>query len=272
MGKNCVRWLVLSAAPSHISRMSLLPALPMVSLDAEIHQLARDHARANGPLMALLNRLGGGLEGQIDRLPASLRQEIEKITLNALTAAHAAAGQIARAPDMGRKGDLAAAMASGALGGSGGLISSVAELPVTITLILHAIRREARAAGFDPELASIRAACLEVFSSGTPLSDDDGVNAAFISTRLTMTGPALQKLIATVAPRLAAAMGQKLAAQAVPVLGAVSGAALNAAYLRYFRELARIRFALMRLSIAYGAAPVLAAFAEATSAPRITKA
>jgi hypothetical protein len=103
------------------------------------------------------------------------------------------------------------------------------------------------------------------------LAADDGVNTSFLSARLTLTGPALQGVIATVAPRLAAALGQKLAAQAVPVLGAVSGAALNAAFLRYYREVARIRFALMRLAVQHGGAAVAARFAEATSAPRITR-
>lgn len=250
--------------------MTNLPALPLVSLNDEIAALARAHGRANGPVIALLNRLGGGLEGQIDKLPEALRNQIETLTRQALVAANAAAGQIARAPDLGPRGDLAAAMASGVAGGSGGFATSLAEIPVTVTLILRAIRREATAAGFDPDLPTIRAACLEVFVSGGPLSDDDGLNSAFVSTRLTVTGPALQKLISTVAPRLAATLGQKLAAQAVPVLGAVSGAAINAAYLRYFRELARIRFALMRLSVAYGAEPVLAAFAKATKPPRLT--
>ena len=85
------------------------------------------------------------------------------------------------------------------------------------------------------------------------------------------TESALEGVIATVAPRLAAALGQKLAAQAVPVLGAVSGAALNAAFLRYYREVARIRFALMRLAVQHGGAAVAARFAEATAAPRLTR-
>ena len=89
---------------------------------------------------------------------------------------------------------------------------------------------------------------------------------------MTLTGPALQKLIATVAPRLAASLGQKLAAQAVPVLGAVSGAAINAAFVTYYREVARIRFALMRLAETHGGEAVVAAFAKAAAPPRITKA
>ena len=65
--------------------------------------------------------------------------------------------------------------------------------------------------------------------------------------RFAVTGAALNKLVATLAPKIATILGQKLAAQAVPVLGAVSGAALNAAFLSHYRELARIRFRLLRL-------------------------
>jgi hypothetical protein len=40
-----------------------------------------------------------------------------------------------------------------------------------------------------------------------------------------------QQVLAVVVPRLAVVFGQKLAAQAVPVMGALTGAALNAARL-----------------------------------------
>lgn len=243
-----------------------LPTLAAPDLDREIEALAHAARRANGPLMSLVNRLGGGVERQMTLLPPQIRAELERVTAQALMAAHGLAG-IAEAEG---RGTLAAAMATGAAGGAGGMLTSIAELPVTITLILRAIRAEARAAGFDPAEEGIRAACLEVFAAGSPLAGDDGVNTSFLSARLTLTGPALQKLIATVAPRLAAALGQKLAAQAVPVLGAVSGAALNAAFLRYYRQMARIRFQLMRLSVQYGAEAVTSAFARAAAPPRIT--
>lgn len=245
-----------------------LPALAAPDLDREIEALARAARRANGPVMSLVNRLGGGVERQLAALPAGLRAELERVTAQALMAAHGLAG-------IGGEGDgrgtLAAAMATGAAGGAGGVVTSVAELPLTITVILRAIRAEARRAGFDPAEDGIRAACLEVFAAGSPLASDDGVNTSFLSARLTLTGPALQKLIATVAPRLAGALGQKLAAQAVPILGAVSGAALNAAFLRYYREMARIRFQLMRLSVQHGAEAVAGRFAAASAPARITK-
>lgn len=245
-----------------------LPALSGPNLDHEIASLARAARRANGPLMSLVNRLGGGVEQQLSLLPPAVKAELERVTAQALMAAHGLAGL---GGDAGGRGTLAAVIATGAAGGAGGIVTSIAELPVTITVILRAIRAEAVKAGFDPSEPGVRAACLEVFAAGSPLATDDGVNTSFLSARMTVTGPALQKLIATVAPRLAAALGQKLAAQAVPVLGALSGAALNAAFLRYYREVARIRFALMRLAVQHGAATVTARFAEATSPPRLTE-
>ena len=140
-----------------------------------------------------------------------------------------------------------------------------------MTVLLHAIRREARAAGYDPDDPAIRAECLAVFAAGSPLAADDGVNTSFLSARLTVTGPALQRLIAAVAPRLGISLGQKLAAQSVPVLGALAGAALNAAYMLYYREIARIRFALLRLSETHGAEAVLAGFARETGQRKLSR-
>jgi hypothetical protein len=248
--------------------MNTLPALPAPALDRDIADLARAMKRANGPVISLANRLGGGIERQMAAIPPRIREELEKVTATALTAAFGAGGVV---PKLGRRGTLAAAIVSGAAGGAGGLATSVAELPVTIAVMLKAIREEAEAAGFDPREEVVRAACIQVFAAGSPLSHDDGVDTSFLSARLTLTGPALQKVIATVAPRLAVAMGQKLAAQAIPVLGAVSGAALNAAYLKYYREMARIRFALMRLTVQHGAEAVMIRFASATEKVKITK-
>lgn len=245
--------------------MDQLPALVPDAFDAEIAALARAYQRANGPVMVLINHLGGGLEAQMAVMPVAWRVEVERVTGAALRAAHGVAGIGSYAPDIGKRGTMLAAIATGAAGGAGGLAGSLIELPVTITVILHAIRREAVAAGYDPQDRATRAACLEVFAAGSPLAMDDGLNTALISARLTLTGPALRKIIATVAPRLAAAMGQKLMAQAVPVLGALTGAALNAAFLNYYREQARIRFALLRLAERHGAERVLAKFAKATS-------
>jgi hypothetical protein len=246
-----------------------LPAVPTPSLDDEIALLARRYRRANGPVMQMMNKLGGTMESQLDILPAALRGQLEAATARALEAAY---GLARHTPDLGSRGPLAAVMVSGAAGGAGGFATALAELPVTVTLILNAIRAEARAAGLDPDALGVREDCLRVFGAGSPLDGDDGVNTSFLTARLALTGPTVQNLITAIAPRLAAVLGQKLAAQAVPVVGAVTGAALNAAFLTYYRELARIRFALLRLSETHGTELVLAAFRKAVEPPRITRA
>ncbi len=56
-------------------------------------------------------------------------------------------------------------------------------------------------------------------------------------------------MIARVAPRLATVLGQKLAAQTVPVLGAAAGAATNYAYTSYYTEMAHVHFGMRKLAI-----------------------
>jgi hypothetical protein len=244
--------------------------LPTVSdLETQVAALASRYKRANGPVIRLVNRLGSTLESQLAVLPSSVRQQIERVTAQALETSY---GLAARTPDLGARGPIAAVIATGAAGGMGGLPTAVAELPVTVTLFLNAIRAEARAAGFDPDEDWVRAECLQVFAAGSPLKDDDGVNTSFLGTRLALTGSTVKNLIAAIAPRLATVLGQKVAAQAVPILGAVSGAAMNAAYLSYYREIARVRFALLDLARVHGTDAVEAEFRIAVTPPKVIRA
>lgn len=244
-----------------------LPSAP--DLSAQVADLARRYKRANGPVIRLVNRLGSTLESQLSALPASVRGQIERVTAQALEASY---GVASRTPDLGARGPLAAVIATGAAGGVGGLPTAIAELPVTVTLFLNAIRAEARNAGFDPDEDWVRAECLQVFAAGSPLKDDDGVNTSFIGTRLALTGSTVQSIIAAIAPRLAMVLGQKVAAQAVPIVGAVSGAAMNAAYLSYYREIARVRFELLNLSKVHGTDTVESEFRIAVTPPKVIKA
>lgn len=226
----------------------------------EIALLAARQLRAHGPLMRIINKFGGKIEGQMAHLPDGFRAQIERITTEALTRTVSVAERGRNAPDFGPRGAPTLAALTGAVGGAGGIVTALAELPITITVILHAILRAAEAEGFDTTLPEVRAEALRVLMAGGPLDDDDGINTSFISARMTLTGPALHKLLAKVVPGFAAVLSQKLAAQAVPVLGALTGAGLNAAFLTHYRELAHIRFGLLRLTVLHGAAPVRAAF------------
>jgi hypothetical protein len=245
-----------------------LPASDPTDFTAPVAELARRYKRANGPVMRLVARLGGTLENQLSALPSGLRTQIERITAQALETSYGVAG---RAPALGDRTPLFAAMAAGAAGGVGGLATSFAELPVTVTLFLNTIRAVAVEHGHNPEEAWVRAECLQIFAAGTPLADDDGVNTSFIAARLTLTGSAVQNLITAIVPKITTVLGQKLAAQAVPLVGAVSGAALNAAYLSYYREIAQVRFQLLKLAELHGTDAVMSEFRIAVTPPKVIK-
>lgn len=218
-------------------------------LEADIAALARRHRRASGVGLQLLNILGGQAENLLERLPDRVKDRLEAATERALeTAMRAAAGSRGVVPDQQSWLNTALTTAMGAAGGAGGLPTALAELPVTTTVLLRAIQGIAAEHGFDPDDPETRKECLLVFASAGPLATDDGADMAFLSARVTLTGATVHGVIARVAPRLATVLGQKLAAQTVPVLGAAAGAATNYAYTSYYQEMAHVHFGVMRLA------------------------
>ncbi len=220
-----------------------------MSKEAQLAALANRYKGASGPGMQLVGVLGGQAEGLLDRLPVPVRDGLNKATMQALELSFSAAqASRGRLPETGHWLTRAVTMATGAAGGFGGMPTALAELPVTTTVILRAIQGIAVEYGFDPTHPDTRADCLRVFAAAGPLEADDGTDLSFLTLRTTVTGATVQGLIARVAPRLATTMGQKLAAQTVPVLGAVSGAAINYAFTSYFQEIAHVQFGLRKLA------------------------
>jgi hypothetical protein len=63
----------------------------------------------------------------------------------------------------------------------------------------------------------------------------------------------LVRLISQIAARFGVVVSEKLAAQAMPVIGAVGGAAVNLAFVQHFQTIARGHFTVRRLERAHGA-------------------
>lgn len=221
-----------------------------IDVDAELESIARRYKAASGVGINVLNLIGGQAENLLERLPASVRKQLEAATVRALDHAMSAASKSRDAvPDQASWLNSAVSAAMGAVGGAGGLPTALAELPVTTTLLLRVIEGVAVEHGFDPKSESVRFDCVQVFSAAGPLAQDDGSDLAFLTTRMALSGKAMQAVIHKVAPRLAVVMGQKLAAQTVPILGAVAGAATNYAYTNYYQEMAHVHFSLRKLAI-----------------------
>lgn len=230
--------------------MTELSVMRVVDVDAELDALAQRYQKAGGIGIDVLNVLGAQADGLIQRLPDKVQAGLQDATIaalnHAMTAAHKSRDMV---PDQAGWLNSTVSAAMGAVGGFGGLPTALAELPVTTTLLLRVINGVAAEHGFDPSEENVRFDCVQVFAAAGPLEHDDGADIAFLSARMALSGAALQSVIARIAPRLATVLGQKLAAQAVPVLGAVAGAATNYAYTSYYTDMAHVHFGLRKLAI-----------------------
>ncbi|MDT8855908.1 EcsC family protein [Paracoccaceae bacterium Fryx2] len=236
--------------------------------ETEIAGIATRYRRASGLLMKTIMYFGGKAENLLERLPDAAKDRIEEVTAQALHWSYDRAATLSDDPRMPRLGPWAnrvAVTATGAAGGFGGLPAALVELPVTVTTMFGAIRKVAVMHGFDPQDDEIRLECIRVFGSGGPLAEDDGVETTFFGSRIAINGATVKAAISAVAPRFAAVIGQKLASQTLPVLGAVAGAGVNYTFISYYEEMAHVRFALRRMALTLGPERVNAAFRASTA-------
>jgi hypothetical protein len=248
------------------------PTAPLTdAARAEIATIANRQRKANSVLMKAINLVGGQVEGGLKILPASARAQVDDLARAALRQSYDLASRsrkgMGRNIGSDRMHKLMGAL-SGAVGGFGGLPTALAELPVATTVIFRAVHHVATEYGEDPTAEETRMECLAVFGAGGPGRDDDGIDTAFIGARLSLSGAAINALIGRVAPKFAAVLSQKLATQAVPVLGAAAGAGTNYAFLDYYVALAHVHFGLRKLARTHGEDAVTEAFHQALVAAK----
>ncbi|MFV0384457.1 EcsC family protein [Paracoccus sp. (in: a-proteobacteria)] len=227
----------------------VLPPITDPTVHDQIDRLARRYADAGGFGMEVMGIVGSSAEGLFERLPEFLRLRMDRLTRAALGRAFdAASGSRRVLRDRGEWFNRLASAISGAAGGAGGIAGAAVELPVTVTLLLRAMLDIAAEHGLDPDSDEVRKECLRIFADAGPMAEDDDTDLGLLAARMSVTGQSIQALITRVAPRLSVALGQKLAAQAAPVLGAFAGASINYTFARYYQELARVHFGIMRLA------------------------
>ncbi|THD46432.1 MAG: EcsC family protein [Bradyrhizobium sp.] len=217
--------------------------------------------------------LGRQVETWSRSLPASLRRAAARAAETALNGALKVALRTidtASPPRAARGAHRAAAAASGAIGGAFGLASTVIELPISTTILMRSIAQIAREEGEDLTQPEGALACLEVFA----LSDEPGeaaIEGGYFAARGALarsvadsarylaghriageSAPVLARLIAQIATRFGLVVSEKFAAQAVPVVGAIGGAAVNLAFAQHFQTLARGHFIIRRLERLHG--------------------
>ena len=168
-----------------------------------------------------------------------------------------------------------AAAASGAVGGAFGLFALGVELPVSTTIMLRSIADIAKSEGENIQHIETRLACMTVFALGGKSVKDDATESGYFAARMAMAGavseaakylaekgmskagaPALIRLTSLLASRFGIVVSEKAAAQAVPIIGAASGALINTLFIEHFQNMARGHFIVRRLEKIYGAEPV----------------
>ena len=253
----------------------------MTEDDLEILRAAVEVLEHPGLAARLGSMVGKPIDLMRQALPAGAAQAIAVATTKGLNAALAVALRSIRNKPRGGSRLLHKVMAtaSGAVGGSVGLAALPIELPISTVIMLRSIAEIARSEGEDLADPETALACIEVFALGGRASGDDAADSGYFAVRGVLAksvseaarfiaergivsegAPLLAAFIAQVASRFGVVVTQKLAAQILPVVGALGGAAVNYAFIDHFQEVARAHFTVRRLERRYGKAAVQAEY------------
>ena len=222
----------------------------------------------------ITNALGVPVEKALEVLPDGWSLAVSKATRKAIEAAlRIAAGSLQNRKG-GRSGNRfhkALVVASGATGGAFGLPALAIELPVSTTIMLRSIADIARSQGEDLTDINARLGCLEVFALGGRPRRNDASETGYYAARSALAkvvadaakyigerglaregAPPVVRLIMYVAERFGIQVSEKIATQAVPVIGAAGGALINYVFIDHFQKMAKGHFTVRRLERVYG--------------------
>jgi hypothetical protein len=265
----------------HEKSRSLMPqeAQPVVDFPGMTQQdlaaLRSAVAALEHPSLAarLTNMIGKPIELVGNALPASAAQAITAATSKALQIAlQAALRTIRNAPmPLSQRFHKVLVTASGAAGGAFGLAMLPVELPVSTVIMLRSIAEIARSEGEDLSDPEAVLSCMQVFALGGRPGSAEAAESGYFAVRGVLaksvsqaarfivergvveeSAPILVRFIAQVASRFGVVVTQKLAAQAVPLIGGLGGAAVNYAFIEHFQDVARAHFTIRRLERIYG--------------------
>ena len=227
-----------------------------------------------GLAVKITNFIGIPIEKGFDILPKDWAKVVSTSTQKALqVAANSAILTMSKKTKVEAANTFHKIMAagSGAAGGFLGLPALVLELPVSTTIMMRSIADIARSEGQLLSDPRVKIACIEVFALGGPGKDDDAAETGYFTIRSVLaktvndaalylaqkglsekSPPVLIKLIAQISTRFGIQVSEKVAAQAISVIGAAGGAIINTLFIDHFQAMARGHFIVLRLEKKYG--------------------
>ncbi len=231
--------------------------------------------------------IGSPIEKGINMLPAKWSAMVNEATRRALDTALELAvktfGEKSQAPATEIWHRVAVA-ATGAGGGAFGVPALLIELPASTIIMLRSIADIARSEGEEIRDINVKLACLEVFALGGNSSRDNAADSGYFAVRAALAkavseaaefiaergvakegAPVIVRLISLIASRFGVNVSEKVAAQAIPALGAIGGALINLAFIDHFQDVARGHFIVRRLERIYGSEAVELAYRQITT-------
>jgi len=255
-------------------------------------QAAIARLETEGWAMKIAGKAGLPMEALLQRLPLPVQSAVKLTVDRALERCLHIAIQAHRAQATAlvrNRAHTVAAALTGAVGGFFGLPGLLIELPVTTTVMLHSIVEIARSQGEDLSDPESGFACLEVFALGPRATSGEANESAYYATRTAMaqvtrealsyvtrkgmakeSAPALLSFLGKIASRFGIEVSEKVAAELVPVAGAVGGLALNVLFSRHFQSLAEGHFTIRRLERKYGSEAIRQEYQFALALPAST--
>lgn len=228
-----------------------------------------------GFAIRISNAIGTPIEKTFDLLPQTWSASVHEATQKAIgKALEVAIATLDSNNAWGESSNATHKILSGVSGAVGGFFGAPAlalELPITTTIMLRSIADIGRSEGEYIAAPRAKLACLEVFAFGGKSAWDDGAETGYYAVRATLantvseaaqylsgrsyfekSAPVLIRLVTKVASRFGITVSQKLAAQAVPAIGALGGASINLLFMNHFQGMARGHFIVRRLERSYG--------------------
>jgi hypothetical protein len=217
---------------------------------------------------------GEPVSKMLRRLPASVSNQIHRAVRRTLSQALDVALYKLGSTRIPEPPPALFQLASGVTGGVSGFFGMGAlalELPVTTTLMLRSIAGIAVRHGERLDDPQARIACLEVFALGPHGKRGVSGEASYYATRAFLaktvseaaqallergvagsSGPLIVDIVTSIGSRFGVVVSEKVAAGAIPVVGAIGGAAVNLAFMRHFQDMAKAHFVVRQLERRYG--------------------
>jgi hypothetical protein len=248
------------------------PTITLPPAHRRVLQRAVTRLEHRGLAAQLADYAGQPVSRVLRRMPQFASDRFNKVVqtaiLNCLNVAIHSIEPRSRRPPARRASSMLAGI-SGGVGGFFGIAALPLELPVTTTLMLRAIADIARHYGEDLSTLEARLACVEVFALAPQARQ--ATHLGYYASRIflgrlsaeattmmlergaaTLSTPVMSGFISEIATRYGIVVSERSAASAMPVLGALGGAAVNVIFMNHFQSLAQGHFVIRRLERLYG--------------------